>query len=59
MLKHAKTKNKLHRFGTLKRNDCIIKDLLNCKRCHELNEKHKCKETVVENNDDVIYTDAK
>ena len=57
MLKHAKNKTKTHRFGTLKRPDNIIKDFMNCKKCCELNEKHKCKD-VVENNVEVIYTDA-
>ena len=56
MLKHQKKAN--HKFGDVKRNDRIIKDLLNCKKCHELNEKHKCT-VVVENNDNVIYIDVK
>ena len=54
MLKHQKKAN--HKFGEIKRNDRIIKDMLNCKKCHEINEKHKCIVVVPENNDNVIYS---
>ena len=40
MLKHPKQLT--HKFGNLKSNNHKIKDLKNCKKCHELNEKHKC-----------------
>ena len=40
MIRHQKKLT--HKFGNIKSNNHKIRDLLNCKKCHELNEKHKC-----------------